>query len=259
MKSPRQYLITSVIALSLASGTTAFSQSVIYREVFGRATGGGNTSFSTYNWQVFTGTAATDESTAFGNTGISPEGTANSGSFSNVNNLAAVNSGAVTPVDNGRTFIFTVNTAFVFTNEYTVNRTANTISTITWDQRSDAGGNFSAAVQIGGNWYVSAAVAKPAVNGTNWGVVSLDFQNTTWSTLSFTGGSTLALGSSTSLPLTGDITGFGWYASTGAANSRLDGFTINAFSAVPEPSTYAALAGASVLGFAACRRRRSRA
>ncbi|MBC8009301.1 MAG: PEP-CTERM sorting domain-containing protein [Burkholderiales bacterium] len=251
MNSPRLRLLAALAAVSLVSAASA--QSVIYREVFGRTAGTGNASLSTYNWLGYSGATAVNESASFGNFGIAPEGTAGSGSFSNVNSLAAVNSGAVTPVDNGRTFFFGSGIFLAYTTEYTVNRSTNSITTITWDQRND-GPALSAAVQIGGNWYASSTVPGGG-GGTAWSVASLNFQTTSWTAVNFTAGSTLSIGATTVLPA-GDITGFGIFGPTarGTTGARLDGYTINA-TAIPEPSTYAALVGAAVLGLAACRRR----
>ncbi len=265
MKTSFPRLVAVALATLAANILPLSAQTVIYREVFGREAGTGNTSFSTYAWQVFgpgvdsegANTPAFDYSASFGNAGISPEATAGTGSFSNINSLPSVNSDptGTQPLDNGRTFLFLEN-FLTFTEEYVVDRSLFTVTDMTWDQRG-TGPALSAAVRIEGQWYVSQTVPNTNAAGV-WDTASFDFATATWTTLDFTAGFTLALGSATVLP-EGNLSAFGLYApSGGGGGSRFDGFTINAV-AVPEPSTLAFL-GAAALGVAFFRfRRRSAA
>ena len=100
---------------------------------------------------------------------------------------------------------------FVWTDEYTLDRDAHEIDNMNWQQSfSEPQGDVTrAAVRIDGQWYVSD-LSHNAING--WDIKSIDFRSTTWSTLDFTPGTTLAIGSQSGLALPdGDIGAFGIY------------------------------------------------
>ncbi len=249
MKKSRSLLLPLIAALAVSSILPASAQDVIYREVFGRS-GTGSSVVSVYNWEAY-GVNGVDETANTNNAGVSADGPG-VGSFSNINSLPAVNSGVTgtTPTNDGRTFFFNNASFLAYTTEYAVDRSIFTINTISWDQRG-TGPALSAAVQIGGSWYVSQALPNPNATGV-WNTSVLDFGTATWSTLDFTAGSTLAIGSATALP-SGNLTAFGFYAASGASGgTRIDGFTITA---VPEPSTYGIIFGVGLIALAVARRR----
>jgi hypothetical protein len=131
------------------------------------------------------------------------------------------------------------------------------------------------AVRIGGNWYGSntgfttnfatgSNLFDPAsTDPVNTNDIALNFAFTNaasaWRDITFTPGSALSIAASTlaaDLP-TGDITGLGLFVVHNGGGSRaLDGVVVNA-SPIPEPATFAALAGVGALGLAAMRRRRA--
>lgn len=94
--------------------------------------------------------------------------------------------------------------------------------------------NIQFALEIGSNWYVSTTL----FNNTAWTAPeTVTTTATTWDSLSFTSGSTLVLGSLTTLPTTGTITGIGFYDADETNAIRIDTISVNV-NAVPEPSTW---------------------
>lgn len=122
------------------------------------------------------------------------------------------------------------------------------------------GGFFDIHIDVGGtraihNIEVTYAFNSPFNNtsGIQWTVIGDGFSQTIESTSSTFSTETLnaifanEANAVTSLILRGTLTGSG--------TSNIDNIQINA-TVVPEPSTYAAMAGVAVLGFVALRRRR---
>ncbi|MCU0792534.1 MAG: PEP-CTERM sorting domain-containing protein [Opitutaceae bacterium] len=231
----------------------AHAQSVIYREIFGLANPNPNAAMNTFGWFAYASATATNQTFNGTTFGISPE---IGGSPSNLASLAGVNNGPATPAGVGRTFFGLGGAGGIFlayTEEHVVNRSAFNITSVSWEQRND-GPALGVAVRIGGAWYASSTVPGGG-GGTAWSTASLDFANTTWSALNFAATSQLSVGATTTLP-SGNIDAFGLYApeARGTTAARIDAFTIQA-TAVPEPASFAALAGMACLGAAALRRR----
>ena len=213
-------------------------------------------------WYAYRGATAIDH------TFIDADGSANRIGLSNAN-------GANTTTDKG--FLFAASVASTPTEQWLSFTTFSlyTPTTVTWQ----AGNSLASvvvrlAVQSGGNWYATeanfgtVAFANLAAFNASAESKSFDFGSNragaNWRTLSFTAGSELTLGASGSVSgtLGSDITGLGFYIDQIAASTtRIDNLTINGdfapVSAVPEPSTYALIFGATVLGFAWVRRRRA--
>lgn len=116
-------------------------------------------------------------------------------------------------------------------------------------------------------WYISNQIFTINTNGTFAAAstagnlsYSLDATSATWSTVSFATGSPLSISAAT-LSLdgaTGSFTGIGFIVKNDHATNgsvvRIDNLVVS--SAIPEPSSAAALAGALALGAVAVRRRR---
>jgi hypothetical protein len=244
----------------LALTSAASAQNVVYRETFNNTTDpADNLALGNAGWALRHGLLA-------GNGGIQTTNTGISSVTGRPVDLGGVNSGSTDVVANGLAFsslALTDGDGIFYTNEYTVARSVNEISTVSWYQgNANAGNSFRVAVQIGGAWYASdAAFTGPAVgSAANFGTQA-EAKSFTWTTaasawrnLTFTPGTSLSLGAvlTEALP-TGDLTGFGLYTNNRSGILRFDTFTITA---VPEPSSFAALAGLGALGFVAARRRR---
>jgi len=137
--------------------------------------------------------------------------------------------------------------AFVFTltpvSGYQV-----TLTELTFGSRSTASGPSDLAVYTSSDNYGSAVFST-----------SLSASPPDGSWLLYETGSLSSVTGTSSAPLTVRLYGYGG-SSTSSGNWRLDDLTVSyslTASAVPEPSTYAVLAGLAVLGFAVYRRRRN--
>jgi len=161
-----------------------------------------------------------------------------------------------------------VSPALVYTDEYTIDRSAYDIESFIWNQANMGSNNFRVALEIAGQWYVSdTAFSGPTNNssgtfGVNAGEKTLDFDTAQWRSLNFSPGSTLGNpGSIVALP-GGDITSFGLYG-TYNATQWFDTYTIAATAAatgpgiIPEPSTFL-IWSLGLLGLIGCRRRRTK-
>jgi hypothetical protein len=252
----RTLLVTVFVGATLLS--MQVTQAQIYREVFGNNTAVNNL-LSTVGWVGAYGVVGADPSTLGGtyanNFGIS----AALGSPQNLENINA--GGPSLSQANGLLFTSggTMATAnwIAYTAGYTVDPIATPIQDISFYAGSAANAGvipgFRIAVQIGGNWYASTSVlANPiaVTSAANFhlgagsgGAQQVTFTWTTaasaWDSLSFTPGTSLALGSTlvSDLPA-GNITAFGLYSDTvtgtGGATRRVDTFQIDP---VPEPSS----------------------
>lgn len=226
---------------------------VIYREVFGVATSGSNYAMSNAGWSVAVGDSATDLSTTVNTTYGAFISVGNNGNPQNVDNVNA--GGPAASLQKGFVGVAMSATSnqrkgLVYTTEYSFN-TANfqNINFSWYEGNNSIYASMRVVVQIGGNWYVSntgfsndPAVPAGSDFATQSVLRSFDFTTgaSQWSTLNFTSGSTLSIGSTLTNALpTGTITGFGLYNSDTNLNSsmRFDTFTISA-TAVPEPGAF---------------------
>jgi hypothetical protein len=228
------------------------AQTPIYREVFGNTAGNTNGNLNTVGWSGAWGPTATDSGTP------SPNNFGISSSLGRPQNLDNINAGGpALSTTNG--FLFTsgtgasLNNWIAYTTGYTVNTTLTPIQDISFYAGSAANGSFGIpgfriAVQIDGNWYASTQVlannvAVASAANFHTGAQQVTFNWTTaasaWDSLSFTPGTTLALGSTLTSPLPGDpLTGFGLYSDQepggGNATRRFDTYQIDT---VPEPGS----------------------
>lgn len=121
--------------------------------------------------------------------------------------------------------------------------------------------NIQIALQFGaGNdWFLGDSIYNNTASSVWTTGLTLDLSAETWKALTVNVGTTITIGSAASLPTfnTSSLTGIGFYtATTGNPNYiRIDTLAINGV--IPEPSTYATLAGGLALGFVMLRRRRS--
>ena len=248
------------------------TQAQIYREVFGNLAGGTNAAPSSVGWAGNWGATASDASV-----GNAPAGSFNnfgvSSALGSPNNLGNINAGVELSQANGLGFVSQAGQNFIAYTTYTVNQTLTPINDISFYAGSTfdtAGGipGFRIAVQQDGSWYASTLVLANSLNvssagnfhnppgGSTGGAQQVTFTWTTaasaWDTLTFTPGTTLALGGISGGLNADPITAFGLYSdatdslgNTENAIRRFDTFQIDA---VPEPSSVVlALFGAGVL------------
>ena len=257
----RTLLVTVFAGAILLSTQVTQAQSPIYREVFGNlSTGGSNSAPSSVGWAGNWGATASDASV-----GDAPAGTFNNFGVSTAlgkpQNLDNINAGGpALSTANGLLFVSQAGQNFIaYTTGYTVNQTLTPIQDISFYAGSTfdtAGGipGFRIAVQQDGNWYASTEVLANSANVTSAGNFSsatvgaqqVTFNWTTaasaWDNLTFTPGTSLALGG-ISGGLNGDpITAFGLYSdatdslgNTENAIRRFDTYQID--STVPEPGS----------------------
>ena len=258
----RTLLVTVLAGASLVSMQVTQAQSPIYREVFGNLSTGTNAPPSSVGWAGNWGATASDAST-----GDAPAGSFNnfgvSTALGSPNNLDNINAGGpALSTANGLLFVSQAVQNFItYTTGYTVNQTLTPIQDISFYAGSTfdtAGGipGFRIAVQQDGNWYASSQVLANSLNVTSagnfhlapgsGGAQQVTFNWTTaasaWDNLTFTPGTSLALGG-ISGGLNGDpITAFGLYSdatdslgNTENAIRRFDTYQID--STVPEPGS----------------------
>jgi hypothetical protein len=263
----------ALVVSSLAPSATA---SVIYLQNFSASSG--MTPLSALNWNPYYGNASTNATLALpGSTGSPPNAMLSGGpsASSPGPNVNAAQVSGVTSDVNGFVPLLSMNGVqqmFVYTNEYTIDRTNVTPTSFSWYAASGYTGDLQRlAVQIGGNWYASTAPISPpggVIQGTSFQNGSQKFTTafstdaSAWDVLNFAPGSPLTLGAALSNPLpASNITGFGIYAqiadNSGTTNQNertfFDTFEIDA-TAVPEPMAGALIvAGAAALSL---RRRR---
>ena len=171
-------------------------------------------------------------------------------------NLSAVNSNPATGTI-GRTLQRALSGPFItYTSEYAIDLALNSLTELRlWESNSrynestKTNDTFRLAVEIGGTWRVtdqaSALTGLSQNTGDGiWSEQSLNLATATWSSLTFTPGSSLsAPGAASPLPGTGTITAFGLYRPSVFVNGsdfRLDSVELSAVP-VPEPSSVAML------------------
>jgi hypothetical protein len=218
----------------------------IYTENFPNSTGA-NRAMSTVGWNAAVGPSGTDTSTATTNYVVS---------F----NLGQGNVAGYV----GKTSTGTVGLAY--TSEYVVDRSAFSISTISfYSNNTSAADSFRIALQIGGNWYAtdtafsrnSTTAGSPSNFPSNAELESFAFTDAaaSWRALTFASGTSLSLSGTTlgsNLP-GGNITAFGLYSASNVGVLRFDTFQISA-TPIPEPSAAGLLL---VGGWLLARRRRA--
>lgn len=258
-----------LLTLGLISFVSTISaQSVIYRETF-------STSVNNVSLTGSAGWAAHSASAGTRHTDPTLYGLSNQ--VGRPTGLANVNSGDTDALNTGFAFIASgpnIST-LLWTDEYTVDRSVFAVSSITFNMGNASTGSIArVAVEIGGAWYATdqtfqntvttSSAANFAANAQTM-TFSFTSEATAWRALSFATPDPLtadttafSLGGTTleSILPTGDITAFGIYM-TSQNTMRFDTFTIEATAAVPEPSTYAILAGLAVLGCGTLHRRRA--
>ncbi len=223
---------------------------LIYREIFPND-GSGSNIYSTdakgkTGWTVHYGPNAAEDDTSGGGWRISRDpldtsATAAIGVNSNPQLVPPDNEGYVWH-GTGDTGVANI----LWTDEYTVDRSEWAVTEIRWTQRNVATDPIRIAVQIGDDWYAS----DEDFAGTGLRSQSLDFTTAQWRSLDFDPGSSLVLGSLTTLPGTGDITAFGWFTDSRTNTLKLDSFEIRG---VPEPAA-ALLLSLALMAMAAWRR-----
>jgi len=242
---------------------------VIYRETFG-GPASGNTNFAFVGWSGYwSPTAQTDDGV------VSPVNNFGVGNSLGIpTNLTNVNAGIEArtngfPFASG--FMAVSNNILTYTTEYTVNPSLWNIGSISFYSGNTSNTfpngmpGYRIAVQIDGNWYASSQLLVQnnniaAAANFNTSGQKLIFNWTTsasaWLSLSFTPGTTLALGGAVGSDLPADpITAFGLYSDPsvntngipGVATRRWDTYEIDG-TVIPEPSSLAlALIGLGTL------------
>jgi len=258
-KTLRQSFLLTGLMLGLGA-SAASAQSVVYNETFQNTTGV-DILTSTAGWQFWlnSGGVRVNQTASASNSSISWRAGRPAADL-------PVNSGPTLAQANGFVFISGVTSPLVYiTQEYQNVNVADLTSVSFWQGSSyDAVGAPNAGMrvvlEIGGLWYASTQSNQQFIPGGGAGFSTqavqknLTLAGSTWELLTFTAGQAISIGASATLPTSGAITGFGIFANGPIASIRFDNFTLTA---IPEPSTFAALAGAGVLGLAAFRRRRS--
>jgi hypothetical protein len=260
-----------ILALLGLLASTA-QATLIYSENF---TNAHVTPLNSYGWGVHV------ESTAKTNAGATPVSgwtMIAGGTGGGVSDIANINAGPNMIGADARTSlknaIGSTAPAISWTSEYTVDTSANSINSISFLLGNSATSvTTRVAVRIGGNWYASVPTFTNATSGVyesktlTWSTAASSWRSLTndgdmtidgSSVATTIAGTALSLGATLGANLpSGNITGFGLFFDgiVNNATARYDLYQIDA-TAIPEPSTYAALVGMVVLGSALIRRNR---
>jgi hypothetical protein len=255
-------LILSLSAL-LITATSASAQSVsLYSTNFGTSP----TTTTNYDvataagWSGFTynGTAATDVTGIAGNanpTGAVRVSTAGTGVGLDLTLVSTASSNATAgAVDQ-----------FAFTSVTSFNLQDYSDLTLAWKGSSSAAGpNFSAALRINGSWFLTSsqphAIASLSVFLADKGSSATYDKSVaiTPATSLFAFDPTVGTGSISSTATTfssGNVSAIGFAFITTGNTGRIDDVQLTA-TAIPEPSSFAAIGGLGMMGFALCRRLR---
>lgn len=232
MRMKQRWAAVGILALGM--GMQSVGAAVIYTENFANSTGS-DAALDTVGWLG-----------GYGVTGTNYDSVNPSNQNPNVN--AAVGSGST----NGflRYATGTLSTgapSIVFTNEIQASATAvNELSMATFFMRN--GGTTADvrfALQVESVWYVTTAVYNTPT--TTWLQQTVDFSSATWNLLNYTSGSTLAMGSAATLPLSGQVNGIGFFtANKPGFYMSFDDVAVST-AAIPEPATVALFAIAGLV------------
>ncbi len=275
MQRNRSYLLITAASFAIASAP-ASAQILLDTENFNFPSGTGSTASDVLNtaygttsaneltngWAAFSGSTATVVSSTVATVAISDRQSPN-GVTSGANQYGFL---VIAPAT-GSYLVATAPTTLSI-------NTADPGLKFTWEEgNSLATDSTRLAIEIGSQWYASSGTfstsaqtagsfgASPGSTGT---AESLTFSATAsnWKLVSFTPGTTLALGATPSSDLSGSIDGLGFFSAVAAGgNERLDTLQVSATSlaAAPEPSTDCLmLGGVLALGLVARSRFRSR-
>jgi hypothetical protein len=278
-------LLLPLSALAILA-SAASAQSVLYRETFSATTAFNNSQPGTVGWAVHSGSAVYysdfgQNAAGVGSGSVSLPVNGIPTDVSNVN--AGSQTSTINPSGQTATGIFFVSTgingttpkpAFLAWTNEAGPIAASTVGNISFYLGSTSGAQpVRVAVQVGGSWYVSTETFQDdnisgGASGFAAGASLQSFNFTTaasaWQTVSFqqsgsnpltsNGTGNLTITGTALSALSGNITAFGIYGNNGSsATTRFDTYTITA---IPEPSSFAALAGLGALGLVASRRRR---
>ena len=254
-----QSVITTILVLTPMS--SYLSAQAIYRETFGRPTGG-NQALTLWDWAIFTEAGANGGNAVNGADMGKPTDVANTPS-------AGPNSDTTTTAQPlGWSFLDGTD-RLVMTTEYTFNPAdfGNNLKFSWWQANGNAAGEgttlggFQVAVKQGGAWYASTQVFNNNVNnaaggpGVNANAELKEFAYNpaaaNWRTLNFSGDYTLgampgtgtfvastvplSLGPAPAAALSGPISAFGLYRDTVINNSRFDTYSIESAGPPPVP------------------------
>lgn len=239
------------IALTMSAGNV--HAGVIYREIFPQPTPTEpvDKSFRQAGWQSYYGDSATPSTP--GQIGYTLVHNTATGA---PDNLPAVNSNPVVSGSQSIGFFYASNGSggnplngvkyFIWTDEYTVDRSTNEVTQISWYQGNEIKTDEDrVAIRIGSDWYVSTqtfaqtnAVGAAGDFKTKAELKTFTFSTNAsdWQILNFTSGTSMSLGSvlSSDLPA-GDITAFGLYTNYKTKTFRFDTYEIQA-DPIPEPA-----------------------
>jgi hypothetical protein len=252
VKQMNKLLVLSTLAIHIAASTA--SADIIYRETFSSTVNNNTLSSWAGGWSLHRNTTgggvvgnATGTAAVISNSTGRPSDVApiNGGTYAqDVTGLAFGSSGDMVE-------------GLFFTSEYTW--AAANLTDIKWFMGNGATTvQQRAALQVGSQWYVSAAKSGSNIGGAGNFAGSATQQNVlladNWYALSYdlVSAPFVISGTATALP-TGTVNAMGIFTNTfSAGNSRFDTFEVNA---IPEPSTLV-LVGISLLGVVFLRRRR---
>lgn len=264
-KTLRSHARTLMLSLAAFAAIQTTQADVIYRQNYGNASGTPGTgdnfqTFSSVGWNLLAADNGGDVFSPIPAYGYYLGIYNYQGIPTNLGNINAPASASdeygISQIFNTDGFKFQ---SLVYTDQYEIDQSAYDISSISYYAYGTSGGTpgfVRAAVQIDGTWYVTSSTSYDTIP-TQY---TIDFDTTSWFTLTAAVGAPFSVsGSPVSLP-GGTIEAFGWFgaprADLGGSTLRLDTYTINA-TAIPEPSaaTLSLLSlGISVLAY----RRRSK-
>jgi len=240
------------LMLAIAAGATLSPLAhgtVIYRETFtSQSTSNQTLTASSVGWHANVGNTGANRDASSGPlTYIAYADSAPSGS-TGVNNHPTGNelaAGKGIFISDDRDSSSTPTGPSLFwTSETSIDLASTTLTSISWYQgNAVANDEFHAALKVGANWYVATQgyTQTAAVSGANFAsqasLKTFTLAGQTWKSLTLTPGTTLAMGSTTTLPTTGTVTAFGIFVpthtNTGFSYMRFDTYQIDGV--VPEP------------------------